>query len=639
MACLHKHIQRLLMCERRQWILMAFLSPPVAICFTGQQGIMRFPLCRPNRRETNRARRPYLFGFLVLPFLLLFSAAGRSTPAPRRVLLLHSLEHESVPFSVFEEAFRRYIGKQSPVQFFEVSLEGYDGGDQEAVLGYALSRFGKQSPDLIMPIGGPAAKFAQKHRSRLFPSTPMLLAAVDHRHLANANLTNNDTAVAVRHDPAQAIEGILRILPETTNIFVVIGNSELERFWRKVLEKDLEPFRNRVTFEWGTGLSFKEMLKRSAQLPERSAIFHALMSVDATGIAQTEEAALADLHSVANAPLFGVNGSQLGHGIVGGQLMSMDELARNTAEVALRILNGESPGNIKPTVQLPGLPTFDWRELRRWGIDESRLPPDSVLRFREPTLWERYKWYVVAIVTVCIAQLLLIFALITNLVKRRSAEQVARRLGRQLLRAEERERARVAHELDDDVTQRLARLAIDRSGLHSEQDQKARDVVTREVRDELVRLGEDVHALAYTMRPALLQQLGLPNSIRAECERFSRQESIDVSLKVEEIPGQISHDTALCLVRVTREALTNVCRHANSKHAEVALRMESNGLELTITDAGVGFNGSKESPQRLGLASMQERVRLLDGKLTVDSRPEHGTIVRAWIPLEDNVVR
>jgi signal transduction histidine kinase len=193
--------------------------------------------------------------------------------------------------------------------------------------------------------------------------------------------------------------------------------------------------------------------------------------------------------------------------------------------------------------------------------------------------------------------------------------------------------------LDDDVTQRLARLAIDTSGLHSEQDQKARDVVTREVRDELVRLGEDVHALAYTMRPALLQQLGLPNSIRAECERFSRQESIDVSLKVEEIPGQISHDTALCLVRVTREALTNVCRHANSKHAEVALRMESNGLELTITDAGIGFNGSKESPQRLGLASMQERVRLLDGKLTVDSRPECGTMVRAWIPLEDNVVR
>jgi len=163
-----------------------FLRPPVAICFTTQQGIMRFSLSRPNRRQTNRARRLYLFGLLVLPFLLLFSAAGRSTPAPRRVLLLHSLEHESVPFSVFEEAFRRYIGKQSPegVQFFEVSLQNHEGGDQEAVLGYALSRFGKQSPDLIMPIGGPAAKFAQKYRSRLFPSTPMLMAAVDHRHLA-----------------------------------------------------------------------------------------------------------------------------------------------------------------------------------------------------------------------------------------------------------------------------------------------------------------------------------------------------------------------------------------------------------------------------------------------------------------------
>ena len=260
--------------------------------------------------------------------------------------------------------------------------------------------------------------------------------------------------------------------------------------------------------------------------------------------------------------------------------------------------------------------------------------PNSVLSFREPTAWQRYKWHIVVTATVGIAQLLLIIALVTNLVKRRRAEEVARRLGKQLLQAEESERARVAHELHDDVTQRLARIAIDTSVLPSEQNPAARDAITREVRDEIVRLSEDVHALAYKMHPSLLQQLGLADSLRAECERFSRQQGIDVSVKVENIPAQIPTDTALCLVRVTQEALTNVGRHAQSKTAEVSLRMASNGLELMVSDAGVGFDG--KVPVRLGIASMQERVRLLKGQLSVDSLPEHGTRVRAWVPCEQN---
>jgi signal transduction histidine kinase len=362
------------------------------------------------------------------------------------------------------------------------------------------------------------------------------------------------------------------------------------------------------------------------------------MSVDSAGIAQTEETGLAELHSVANAPIFGAQSSQFGHGIVGGPLMSMDDLGETAARFTLRILNGESPGNIKPQTQVPGLPLFDWRELRRWNIDEDRLPSGSVVHFREPTLWQRYKWYVVASALVCLVELTLIFALFINLVKRRRAEAVARELGRQLLKAEEAERARVASELHDDITQRLACLAIDTSGLDSEQNQATRGLLTRGVRDELVRLSEDVHSLAYKMHPSLLQRLGLSKSLRAECERFSRQESISVNLKLEEIPAQVPHDTALCLVRVTQEALSNVGRHAQSKTAEVSLRTAADGLELTVTDTGVGFNAGERPRSSLGFDSMQERVRLLEGKLTIKSKPNQGTMVCAWVPFEKNRV-
>jgi hypothetical protein len=222
---------------------------------------MPFSLSNPKRCVMSAAK-VIRFGLRVLPLLLLFAAIGIPASPPRRLLLLHSLEHESAPFSVFEEAFRRNLGKELPegVQFYEVSLQSGEGADQESVLGYALSRFGKHPPDLIVPIGGPAASFAKKNRSRLFPSTPMLLAAVDQRHLEDAALTDNDTVVAVRHDPAQTIETILSILPETTNIFMVLGNSDLERFWRSAIERDLQRFRDRLTFAWGNGLSFPEIL-------------------------------------------------------------------------------------------------------------------------------------------------------------------------------------------------------------------------------------------------------------------------------------------------------------------------------------------------------------------------------------------
>ena len=184
----------------------------------------------------------------------------------------------------------------------------------------------------------------------------------------------------------------------------MLGNSPLERFWREDLKREFERFRNHLTFVWGNELSFAEMLKRCATLPPNSAILYALLSVDAAGFPHTEGEALAELHAVANAPIFGVQSSQMGRGIIGGPLMSMDDLSRNAAGAAIRILDHESLANVKIPPQLPGPNAFDSRELRRWHISENLLPVPSVVQFREPTLWQRYKWYVLASVLVCLVE-------------------------------------------------------------------------------------------------------------------------------------------------------------------------------------------------------------------------------------------
>src|SRR5262249_38754156 len=155
-----------------------------------------------------------------------------------------------------------------------VSVESLRAGEpsDEAAVNALLSSFPDRPPDLLVPIGGPASTFAQKNRQRLFPATPMILAAVDQRHLQGARLTDKDTAVTVAHDASLTIETIRRILPQTRTIFVVLGDSQLDRFWRASLGREFQRFSGQLNFVWGNELIFDEILKRCAALPPNSAI-------------------------------------------------------------------------------------------------------------------------------------------------------------------------------------------------------------------------------------------------------------------------------------------------------------------------------------------------------------------------------
>src|SRR5262249_42010715 len=244
--------------------------------------------------------------------------------------------------------------------------------------------------------------------------------------LREAVLTSNDTAVAVWFDQAKQIENILQMLPDTTNIAVATGASPIEKFWLEDLRRAYQPFTNRVTFDWLNELSLEEMLKRVATLPAGSAIYYNHVQVDARGVPQENDRGLARLRELASAPIFSFIDSNFGRGIVGGPLLSTQRLASESANVAVRILSGETAGNIKtPPVGLEA-PMYDWRKLRRW-ISEARLPPGSVVKFREPTAWERYRWLVIGAFTLLLFQGRMIAWLLLERRSRRIAEVESRR--------------------------------------------------------------------------------------------------------------------------------------------------------------------------------------------------------------------
>ena len=387
----------------------------------------------PGRvRKTGRGVRRVIFTGFVAALLLLGAASSEAQPAVRQVLMLQSFDRGTSTVDHFTSNFRIELERRAtePVNVVQIVVgpTGFVGAPEQVVVDYILSAFvHRPKPDLIVTVAGPAALFARTYRQQLFPDTPILFASVDQRFLDDAPLGDKEAAVAVDNHFSRTIETILQLRPETTQVFMVMGSGLLGRFWRRELESEFSRFHDRLTFIWSNDLSLPEILRRCSSLPEHSAILYVSFGTDAAGAAFPDERLFRELRETANAPLFAGQSVFLGHGIVGGSLLSIDDLSRDTADAAARLLRGATPASIDVPLRLPGQPTFDWRELQEWGILESRLPPGSVVRHRPPSLWSAYRSTVLSAVGVLAIQSLLIIGLLYQLRARRRAELESRK--------------------------------------------------------------------------------------------------------------------------------------------------------------------------------------------------------------------
>jgi two-component system sensor kinase FixL len=369
-----------------------------------------------------------MFRALVCCCLVLL-AVSASAATPKRVLVVHSFGNAAPPFTTASTAFETALTQEmgEPVDLDEVSLDvaRYATLDMdEAIVDLMRKRQTKWQPDLVVPIGAPAGIFVAQYRDRLFPrTTPILYTGMDQRRLPAGALEQNATFVGALYDYPGAVTDILQLAPDTTNIVMLLGDSELERFWVDFLKKEFQPLTNRVSFTWFNKLSFEQILERSAKLPPHSFMLMILFMKDGSGVTHNADEALRQLHSVANAPINGLFRNQMGLGVVGGRLYADELEGIESARIAVRVLRGEPASSFPPRVVPPTQPQYDWRELQKWKIDEKLLPPGSTVLFRAPTFWQQHRALVIGVVSVCVAQALLIFALVANLLRRRRAER------------------------------------------------------------------------------------------------------------------------------------------------------------------------------------------------------------------------
>jgi PAS domain S-box-containing protein len=235
-----------------------------------------------------------------------------------------------------------------------------------------------------------------------------------------------------------------------------------------------------------------------------------------------------------------------------------------------------------------------------------------------------------------------------DITARKEAEQVLRRseaalreshrqlaaITARLLKIEEGEHRRLARELHDDVNQQLAIISVEVDLLATNLPVDREEVCERlrEVGRQLGRLSDDLHRMAHQLHPSTLEDLGLVAALRSYCAEISRRQGILISFRTHNVPRQLPSELVLCLYRVAQESLRNVVKHSNAKQAVVSLAMANLKIRLLIKDSGSGFQIAKQKGG-LGLLSMEERVRLAGGTLSVTSSPGDGTSVEAEIPL------
>ncbi len=224
----------------------------------------------------------------------------------------------------------------------------------------------------------------------------------------------------------------------------------------------------------------------------------------------------------------------------------------------------------------------------------------------------------------------------TDITDWKGARQALSALGGLLINAQEAERSRVARELHDDLSQRLALLSTEIEQLSQQAEASAPQMLggLREALEDTLEILNEINRLAYELHPSKLDRLGLVSASRSLCREIGESQGLQIDSSFEAIPDSLPRDVALCLYRVLQESLRNVVKHSGTRKALVEMNGSPDEIRLTVSDDGIGFDpGRSQKDGGLGLISMQERLRLIGGRITIDSRPLRGTRIHVSVPL------
>lgn len=309
------------------------------------------------------------------------------------------------------------------VEFYREYMETFvfpDPAENEQIRNAFLRKYQYHRPDVIITVGLPPLKLMLDSHQKFFPGVPVVYCLP--LLLVEEPVRDTDfTGLQWDITPAKTLETALRLRPGTKHVVVVSGSSDFDRRLQALARQELRALESRLDISYFADLATPELVAKLRQLPADTVILVTAIDKDAAGTTFTSNEIAPLLVSAANAPIFSVAETFLNNGEVGGDVTNFTQQGRIAGNMALRILKGERPKDI-PAARGATSYMFDSRALRRWGMKESNLPPGSIILNRQATMWQTYKWYIVAGIALMLCQTALIFALTWHRRRRAAAE-------------------------------------------------------------------------------------------------------------------------------------------------------------------------------------------------------------------------
>lgn len=616
---------------------------------------------------------------LAVAFLLLFTAAlPQGAHAVRNVLLLFD-ENDDLPgLATINRTVREVIATElnGNVEFYSESLNlsQFAGADHEAVmLDHLRRKYAGKQVDVILAVLSPSLDFLLRNRGTLFQKVPIVFCGVDSAEVTRATVRPGVTGVLLRRTYAPSVDIALSLNPRTRNVYVVGGTSVFDRKVQAIARRDLAGLESRVRVTYLTTLAMNDLLKTVSTLPPDSAVLYLTLFSDGAGRPFIPHNALSLIAGASSAPTYVAVDQYVGLGAVGGHVYSTAKHARYAADIAVRVLNGEPAERISITEAVDHTNLFDWRQLERWRIDEGRLPPGSVVAFRQPSVWDMYKWYIVAGVTLILLQTGLIAALLASRTQRRRAQNVARDSESRRQSAEEELRRQrgdlahalrvstlgelatsFAHELGQPLTAILANARAARRLREMNNSDTDIDDALSDIADAAIHAGNTIRRLRMLVRKEHAQpRLIDVNEVIAEVLRLLRTDLMHKRIEAELTPGKDLPPVYADPIQL-RQVILNLIVNAEDAIASAGdprgrihiqtRAVDPGAVAISVSDNGVGLDESELQPMfdhfvstkpgglGMGLAISRSIVTAHGGQIWATRNEDRGLTLHIELP-------